>query len=587
MYKPYLNELPRMSEIINSFGGFDSRPVINENEFSFTENMSSSGYPILTPRNKRGYFGIAGAKLNGLFAKSELCYMDNGVLYYGGEAVKGLSFSDPFIKRTFVSMGAKLLIFPDKVYFNTADFDDYGSLEAFFETKSGTAVTCSLCKADSELYGDYTVSSAEPKEPENGDLWLDTSIKPNALKQFSEYSRMWYELAETYVKISATGIGKDFNQYDGVELDGFKSKGLNGNFIIFDKGDDYITVSAIIEDTVTQTNPVRISREIPDMDFVCENANRLWGCSSLKNEIYVSKLGDPSNFNCFMGISTDSYAVSVGTDGHFTGAVNYRGYTLFFKENCVHKIYGSNPPYSVNTSYIRGVQKGSEKSLLCLNETLYYKSPKGICAFEGGVPVDVSKQLGGEYYTEAVAGALGDKYYICMSDKNGKRVLFVYDTEKALWHREENIDISEFATHNYNLYYLALINDENHLCLIDGENVFGKFPGALSELEQEENFNWSVETGLWGLGLPENKYYSSLSIRLTGEKGAEICVCFQTDSDGKWEKQLSTRLSETGSFTLPFITPRCDHLQIKISGKGKVKIYSISRKTEVGSELNV
>ena len=181
------------------------------------------------------------------------------------------------------------------------------------------------------------------------------------------------------------------------------------------------------------------------MDFVVESGNRIWGCNSEKNEIYASKLGDPKNFDSFMGISTDSYAVTVGTDGEFTGAVSFRGYIIFFKEHCIHKIYGQNPPYTVNTSYIRGVQKGSHKSLCVVNETLYYKSPNGICAFEGGVPVDISSALGGAYYTDAIAGVLGNRYYICMSDKNGKRVLFNYDESRNIWHKEDNIDIREFA----------------------------------------------------------------------------------------------------------------------------------------------
>ncbi len=325
------------------------------------------------------------------------------------------------------------------------------------------------------------------------------------------------------------------------------------------------------------------------MDFIIESGNRIWGCNSEKNEIYASKLGDPKNFESFMGISTDSYAVTVGTDGAFTGAVSFRGYIIFFKEHCIHKIYGQNPPYTVNTSYIRGVQKGSHKSIQIVNETLYYKSPNGICAFEGGVPVDVSSSLGGVYYTDAVAGVLGNKYYICMSDKNGKRVLFNYDESRNIWHKEDGIDIREFANHNGNLYFLmdAGAGNIKMLGLIDGENVYGNFSGELSGWVPERDFDWSCETGLWGLDIPENKYYSSLVFRVSGETGARINIDFQINSTGKWERQLSFLVEKTGAFSLPFSSPRCDHLKIRISGKGKVKILGISRKTEVGSELNV
>lgn len=587
MYNPNLYELQRSQEMISSFDGFDCNAVIPDNCFFDEMNMGGEEFPLLAPRNKRAYFNVCGDRLHGLFAKSKVMYINNGIFYYGGEAVEGLHFPDIERKRQFVSMGAKVLVFPDKVYLNTADLTDYGSLEAEFSTEEGTSITCSLAKGDGDLYEDYIVSSAEPENAKDGDLWLDTSVMPNELKQYTESMGMWMPLAETYVRISCQGIGENFNLYDGVELSGFQNEDLNGSHIIRDKGDGFITVTGIIPNTITQTAPIKVERKLPEMDYLCESGNRIWGCNSEKNEIYASKLGDPTNFNSYMGISTDSYAVSVGTDGEFTGAVAFRGYIIFFKEHCIHKIYGQNPPYTVNTSYIRGVQKGSEKSLCIVNETLYYKSPNGICAYEGGVPVDISRALGGKYYTDAVAGVSGDRYYICMSDKNGERVLFTFDEGKNIWHKEDYIDIKEFANHNGNLYFIGVVNGEKRICLADGENLYGNFTGDLSGWFLEEDFNWSCETGLWGINIPENKYYSEIVIRASAEKNARLKIEIQTDSDGVWKHQLSIKPDKVGSFALPFSIGRCDHLKIRISGKGKVKIFSISRKIEVGSELNV
>ncbi len=587
MYNPTVYDIDKSQEMISSFGGYTHNSVIPDNCFFEECNMGGGEYPLLSPRKRRAYFNVQGDRLHGLFSKSRIMYINNGLLYYGGEAVSGLTFPDIDGERQFVSMGAKVLIFPDKVYLNTADLSDYGSLEAEFITEEGTSLTCSLAKGDGDLYEDYIVSSSEPEEVNNGDLWLDTSVTPNILKQFSDSLGMWMELAQTYVRISCVGIGKNFELYDGVNISGIENEDLNGSHIIRDKGDDFITITGIIPNTITQTAPIKIERKLPDMDFICESGNRLWGCNSEKNEIYASKLGDPKNFDSFMGISTDSYAVTVGTDGEFTGAVAFRGYVIFFKEHCIHKIYGQNPPYTLNTSYIRGVQKGSHKSLCLVNESLYYKSPNGICVFEGGVPLDISSPLGEAYYTDGVAGALFNKYYICLTDKKGERNLFVFDEKTGIWHKEDNIDISEFSNHNGNLYFIGIHKGEKRLCLADGENLYGNFSGELSGWFQEDALNWSCETGLWGLDLPENKYYSGIVIRLFGETGARVNIDFQIDSKEKWERQLSIAVEKTGSFSLPFSSPRCDHLKIRISGKGKVKVFSISRKIEVGSELNV
>ena len=587
MYNPAVYEMGKTQELISSFGGLNCNPVIPDNCFSDETNMGGVDFPLLSPRNKRAYFNVQGERLHGLFGKSKIMYINNGVLYYGGETVEGLHFPDKDRERQFVSMGAKVLIFPDKVYLNTADLTDFGSLEAEFATEDGANITCSLSKGDGDLYENYIVSSAEPSDVKKGDLWLDTSVTPNELKQYSDNLGMWMPLAETYVRISCAGIGRNFEVYDGVTLSGFENENINGSHIIRDKGDDFITVTGIIPNTINQITPIKVERKLPEMDFVIESGNRLWGCNSEKNEIYASKLGDPKNFDSYLGISTDSYTVTVGTDGEFTGAVSFRGYIIFFKEYCIHKIYGQNPPYTVNTSYIRGVQKGSHKSLQVVNETLYYKSPNGICAFEGGIPVDVSEALGGAYYTNAVAGVLGNKYYICMSDKNGKRILFNYDESRNIWHKEDNIDIKEFATHNGNLYFIGVIEGVKRLCLADGENVYGNFSGELSGWFPEEDFYWGCETGIWGLDIPENKYYSNITLCVSGEKGARIHIDFQTDENGKWENQMSFRANELGSAVLPFTTPRCRFLRIRIRGKGKGKVYLISRTVETGSELNV
>ncbi len=585
MYKPYLNNLPREQGAMTSFGGVDKRTVIPESSFEDMKNMSSDYFPLLSPRNHRSVFNVSGTDLHGLFSKSKIGYIKSGKLYYGGSVVEGINLPPVLKPRRLVSMGAYLVIFPDKLYVNTNDLTDYGSLEASFTT-TGT-VTVSLCAADGSLYSGYTVSAVQPVNAADGALWVDTSVTPAVLRCFSEILGLWEEIAATSVRISATGIGGNFAAYDGVRISGLTCCGLNGSHVIVDRGNDYITFSGIVNGSVTQNTAVTVERTVPDMDFVCESGNRLWGCSSSNNEIYASKLGDAKNWNCFMGISTDSYAVSVGSDGEFTGAIPYRGYVLFFKENCVHKIYGSTLPFTVLCSYLRGVQKGSERSLVCVNESLYYKSPNGVCSYEGGIPVNVSKELGNEYYTNAVSGALRDKLYICMSDKNGVRHLFVYDTEKRLWNKEDNTDVEEFATHNCNLYFIADNGTTKRLYLADGENMYGNFTAGLAGYNTEQDFEWSAQTGAWGLSFPQSKYYTGFTFRFTGEAGATVNIFFEYDSSGEWLKKYTHKFTKTGSVHVPVSAHRCDHIRLKFSGTGKVRLMSVGAKLETGGELNV
>ena len=91
-----------------------------------------------------------------------------------------------------------------------------------------------------------------PEEPKNGDYWMDTSVKPHVLKQFSSSSGMWASVPTVYVKIASSGLGKNFEQYDGVTISGCEDESFNGDFIVFDRGEDYLLVTAVLDMAFTQ-----------------------------------------------------------------------------------------------------------------------------------------------------------------------------------------------------------------------------------------------------------------------------------------------------------------------------------------------
>lgn len=584
MYKPELENTDRSEELITSFAGFNAGTKIPENAFNYEENIGSYDYPLAVSRRKRGYFNVDADGICGIFAKEKLCFIKNTKLYYGDVEIESLTFPEIEEKRQFVSMGTRLLVFPDKVYVDTANTSDCGSLEAEFKSGEGVSVTVTPSSRDG-VECEYRASATAPEEPQNGMLWVDTSTDNPSLFVYSEQEEMWSEVSSVYVKISSPGIGKGFSKGDGVEISGISEKALNGSRIIEEKTDDFIVVAGIVKAAFEQKDSISVTRKIPDLDFVCENGNRLWGCSSKNNEIYASKLGDPKNFNCFEGLSTDSYAVTVGTDGEFTGATSYRGYVMFFKEFCLHRIYGSYPPFTVATLNIRGVQKGSDASLCILNESLYYKSPTDICRFDGGVPISVSENLGGEYYSEGVAAAVGAKYYICLTNRKKERMLFTFDENNGIWHREDSLDVRDTAVLNGNLYLLANEGGNNKLILADSEKALGNFADILGGYKNEKAVKWSFETGLWGLEMPGSKYYSNIELSFFGEKGTSVKVSFSYNGSDEWESKALFSAEKAGAYTLPFITPRCHTLKMRVEGEGSFKLLGIARVIERGSNL--
>ena len=596
MRYPFLNELPASRTVTEAWMGYNHNLRIGEGELYDMWNLSSDRFPVLAPRKARGVYA-APVSAQGLIAKDTLCYIDGQ--YFVGDGYRvdmGLSTAAKDCPKRLVSMGSYVIVLPDKKYINTADLTDFGSIEAAFTTQGEVSFT--LCRLDGEgMSLDYTQDSA-PAEPRDGELWLDTSAVPNSLKQWSEASGMWAAFATTYIKISCPNLGTAFREGDGVTISGLAGEQLtggdgnpltnadisaiDGSFVIQAKGDDYIVIIGILAKADTVQNPVTVARRMPNMDFVIESENRLWGCrygtavnGEVVNEIYASKLGDFKNWNCFSGISTDSYIVSVGTDGQFTGAVNHLGYPLFFKENCLHKVYGSYPAaYQIQTVNCRGVQRGSEGSLATVNEVLYYKSRTGVCSFDGSLPTDISAALGNVSYSKAVAGAHGNKYYISMmEDSTGESVLMVYDTARGMWHREDGTKALAWCSARNELYYIDCAD--------------GKIKTVLGSGEADgEPVSWMAETGVMGLDSPDNKYISKLTIRLSMDPGSGMDVYIDYDSEDVWHQVCSIVCNTLRSYTVPICLRRCDHFRLRLEGEGDVRLFSVTKTVESGSDTN-
>ena len=301
------------------------------------------------------------------------------------------------------------------------------------------------------------------------------------------------------------------------------------------------------------------------------------------NEIRASKLGDFRNWNSFMGLSTDSWTASVGTDGAFTGCAVQRGYPVFFKENCIHRVSGTMPSsFSITTTMCRGVQSGCWKSVCVVNEAIYYKSRGGVMVFDGSMPESVSDALGDVLYSDARAGALDGKYYICMKDKDSHYYLFNYDTKHETWQKEDNTKALGFGTVNDELFFIDEVN--NTLVAVRG-----------SVGTAESDFDWAAEFDLYGVNyiaasskddprrVRNSKYISMFKIRMDLDRKAYARLWIKYN-DRMYERVGEWRGDDMQSFVIPVVPKRCDHVRFKLTGHGGAKIYSISRIMEVGGD---
>ena len=198
MKYPILSELPTSREMLDVFRGYNHNLRISDGEFYEMTNLSSDNYPVLSPRAKRGVYEALSIP-QGMIAKDALCYVDGGDFiinkYNVSERVAlGLTIDTDedgkVIPKTLISMGAYVIIMPDKKYINTENYADNGKIEAKVVTSAST--TFELCTVDGVAYANTKVQPMPPvitaameKGEEDIPLWIDTSETPHQLKQYS------------------------------------------------------------------------------------------------------------------------------------------------------------------------------------------------------------------------------------------------------------------------------------------------------------------------------------------------------------------------------------------------------------------
>lgn len=595
---PQLNKKSSSITMLNTFLGVNKNLSILDAEFSDMRNITNDYYPVIANRKQRAIVGTL-TKPQGILGGRYLSYVDDNKLYYDEAYVCDLEKSDK--ERQMVMMGAYLCIFPDGVIYNT----DSKTIEKIENEVRKTGVSISLAKMDGTSYNDENTIWSD-KEPENRTFyWVDTSESPVVMKMYSDSLSSWISVATTYIKISGEGIGDGFQAYDAAKFDGFDSghtyndMDINQTNIIYAAGNDFLIIAGLIDEGWENQGEVIIKRELPEMDFVCEKDNRLWGCSSKNHEVYSCKQGDPKNWNFFGGLDSDSYAASVGTQNVFTGCVNYEGYVFFFKEDGYHRLYGSKPSeFQMQWKPGRGVQKGSEKSIAIVNEKLFFKARDAVCEYDGSIST-VSEKLGTEPYYDAVGGAYREKYYISMRDSEYRWKLYVYDLAKETWCIEDDLNVKYMTCANNATY---IIDNDKKVFVLNSEKIYTKifpidtrleekyhypevefFPGNIINGNMEQIVEWYLETGDIGMDSPMHKYVKNLNIRLQMEEQAKMKIEIMYDSSRDWEYVMEFYCTRKRSYEIPVPVRRCDHFRIRLSEWGEIRIFSISKAMEGGS----
>lgn len=601
----------------NRFDGFDKRWLIGDGTVRDMYNISGRAWPHLTTRPRRYKYATL-TKPNGLLVHDGTpIYVDGTDLYYDGEKVSGTSgLTDS--EKELVVMGRRVLVFPDKKYYN---FDPnrteaaFGSLEATTgelypltfknDFYAGEEAECNgIYNASVDFSALFKVGDAVHiegcvKHPENSEV--DGQPRYIIIREISEdgHTLRFYPFSLT-LDVGATadedgkiyiGGKKDtpvqgttywFMDPGGEKYYSFAMPSLaagdklrwtgerlmhkttNGNTqiavtLLSAPGDADKEVGLTEYFDYSENQLVTVSRDVPALAHPFVHNNRLWGIDG--NYIRCSALGDPKNFYKFdANISTGSWELEYMSEGEFTACCSYLGYPVFFKRREILKIMGYKPSNFETSSTLHciGVEEG--RSLAVAAGTLFYYGPTGFQAYQGSFPSSLHIPFAGARYSDIVAGSDGDRYYASARDEEDHWHLFVYDTMARGWYEEDGMEA------------MAISRGTGIWLLDSAGNIWNTDRVGTAE----DDFAWSAVFGEMDSQTLDKKRLNQLAVRMRLAAGATAKMEVRFNDGSDWMEVQ--RLSGDGVRTQEalFAPRRVDRFAIRLSGTGEMELAGIT-----------
>ena len=517
------------------FYGIDKRPDAPEFSLRSSMGLTPKEFPHLSSgpslKKERAFSGRV-LSVGGSFG-----LIENGKFYLGDKET-ALKVSES--TTSVLKMGKALVAFPDKTCLEDGVS---GYLEAEFKTNAtgNSRPYFTLVSSSGENYQKNPIVGPDmPANPENGDLWIDTSSGENILKSFS--NGVYFEVYSPSVKISYKGIGTLFKKGEGVKIE---NTSLDGDYVLKEVGNDYIIIGALLSSP--QYSNITIKREVPDLSFATVFGNRIFGCHSSGGAIYASALGQMKNWNAFEGIASDSYFADVLDGEEFTAVCPFLGSLYFFKENCIYQLRGNSPEnFQLVKKDAPGVKKGSEKSIFQSGGAIYYNSPEGFMCFDGSFP-------------ERVFKGIGDLFGNVFSAENGKEVYFA--DEKGLY--ALNTENGVIVTVKEGKF-TDLVFKREALFLVSEGNLYS-LTASPADFSAEFNPLGERKTG--------NEYLSRIDLSFTLSGSLSLYVSYD---GGDYIPIFSLEGERQGETKVPLILNRHVSLKLKFKGRGEFALKALT-----------
>lgn len=590
------NDVRRPKVLQTVFGGLRHTVNCADGEFYDMMNLSCKDYPVLCGRDRRRM----GWKLSG----AKQIYADNGVLLYikedggiwyakkntapvGGEYGFAIAYTKSAEKAQLVRFGDRVILMPDKklinlkyellgVISNVSELPESGSYEDAYALSTGHG------EGNVDTYDVYVFN--ENEWINNGTLVQDMDAKLS-VTEITIMDGVIYEEPAKANTIAFPGLSVDlrtlFKEGDAVTISGLTKEPRNNKTAIIREMNDHLmrfseyafyipkSEAGQTQTEYEETGTIHVERIVPEMNFIFEHENRLWGAQG--KQIFASKLGDPRNFNVFDGLSTDSWYLQTQSRGDILGGCSYGGYPVFFRDSAICTIYGQSAQgFQTYERQAPGLKHGAQRSIAEAGGALFYLSQNGMNVYTGDYPKDLQQIFGNDAVHQAVSISNGSYLYVHMDGK-----LYVFDALRGLWMIEDAGEFISFAQMNGTIFAL------------DANGQLYELRGDEMQWQEEQDApSCFAEFGDF-VDEPNMKSIVKLQMRIEPEKGTTITVKIKYQGKKDWQTvQSVTGDGEKRSYYIAVIPHRTDNYRLRIeTSGGKWRLYSLVREKIAGSEI--
>ena len=527
------NVIKKYEKDVITWAGLNQNDVISDNEFSSMSNASTQYYPLISPRPSRtaSYTTTAGKAL--FAAPDHLAWVDGTSFYYNGVS-KGTVTATA---KCMVDMNGIIYIFPDKKYYDYVA-GTFGTMQGYVDmTPTGF---------DSNGDVDYTTDTTKMRNKNIISVLPSTAYSLVNDKSYTDSMLFYYDVNMKFLSAVARSSIYDF------------TTPVDCYYLNFDITGTDMTIKVSITNAVYPTEGA-----IPDIDYATVRDNRIWAVHD--DDIMACALGDGMNWTTFSSttLSTDAFQVDTGTAGVFTGITTYKNNSYAFKKDQMFRLYGDNAT-DYGWQRISNIGCLDNKSIVEVNEYLYFLGTKGGYRYGSGIPELISYNLN-ETYTSGVAGGDNRYYYISLYNSSEYN-LYVYDTWTKIWMMEDTSNITDYAFLNGYLYALASDN-----------KIYVYNLGS-------ETVTMTLYSKFFTEDTTRKKGHTQLDFRVDLESGTTLAVYVKYDNAASALVKTYTT-NDYSTFHIPLLIKRCDHFQVQMVMVGRGKIYAMERTFYLGSKV--